>query len=413
MVQGWHKLGKCGDKAVIDKTRLYYGAFEEILSSYMVPSMSHIEFAHTLILAPWDEVPEGLSDKISDPFVSNLRSGRLGLTKKMLEPYTQKAHNNVKKCIKENILSRIHDSEDDKLREEVLNLIQTDSTLSAELKADLEDVARTEELAFFLADAYLLAAKCSVAQKSAKKKTAPRQKQEAVSNIEISDAAGGPSFALAPAAPRQGDNGGGRRIYTVDEYNALCALGILSEKIVFNSICDSTIGDERDFVAAREYIGLNVTNIQHMWTHGRITVKNGQEYIIRLYVHNNNANGIFGVSHNTRVAFDVPEESSTQILVYGYIFSDNATPTQYWDSIMFTSDRTFHLDYIFGKALIENYGYASKERGGGKKLSDEIVTKAASKHGVRIGYAEADDGEIPGGYQYTCYVTIHVRAVFD
>ena len=42
----------------------------------------------------------------------------------------------------------------------------------------------------------------------------------------------------------------------------------------------------------------------------------------------------------------------------------------------------FHLEYIYGSALIENRGYASKENGGAKPLSDEIVTKAASNHGV-------------------------------
>ncbi len=216
-----------------------------------------------------------------------------------------------------------------------------------------------------------------------------------------------------------GDNGGGRPSYTIDEINSLSANGQWGNKIVFNSISDSVMGNEKNFVGAREYNGKNVTNAPTVWNGNDITVKNGQEYIIRLYVHNNNPNGMAGVSHNTRVAFDIPEESSTQIQVNGFIFSDNATPSQYWDYVNFNSDQAFHLEYVYGSALLENNAigaYTYDENGvvisGGQKLGDEIVTKAASEHGVQIGYDKLD-GEVPGCYQYANYITIRVKAVFD
>ncbi len=219
-----------------------------------------------------------------------------------------------------------------------------------------------------------------------------------------------------------GDNTGGRRSYTLDQINH----GVLGNKIVFNSISDSVIGDEKNFVGARENTGINA-GIDNVWFGNDITVENGKEYLIRLYVHNNNPNGRDAVSHNTRVAFNLPTISSasnvteggTQVQVNGFIFSDNASPSEYWDYVNFNSDHAFHLEYVYGSALLENRGIGKanydangKYLGGGKKLSDNIVTKAQSEHGVQIGY-DSLNGEIPGCYGYASYVSIRVKVVFD
>lgn len=200
-----------------------------------------------------------------------------------------------------------------------------------------------------------------------------------------------------------GDNGGGRRSYTYEEITKNAASW--GDKIVFNSISNSTIGDEKNFVGARENTGDAGKN--NVWNGNDITVKDGQEYLIRLYVHNNNPNG--AVSKNTRVAFNIPTTSATQVKVNGYIFSDNATPSRYWDYVNFNSDNAFHLEYVYGSALIENNGVG---KNGGRQLSDEIVTKAASNNGIQIGYTSLN-GEVPGCYQYASYITIRVKAVFD
>lgn len=205
-----------------------------------------------------------------------------------------------------------------------------------------------------------------------------------------------------------GDNGGGRKSYTINQINQ----GALGNKIVFNSISNSVIGNEKNFVGARENTGVNA-GIENVWNGNDITVEDGKEYLVRLYVHNNNPNGRNAVSENTRVAFNIPTISAKQVQVNGYIYSDNATPNEYWDYVNFNSDQAFHLEYVYGSALIENRGYASQANGGAKKLSDEIVTKAASNHGVKIGFDKEGDGKIPGCYQYASYITIRVKAVFD
>ncbi len=221
------------------------------------------------------------------------------------------------------------------------------------------------------------------------------------------------SVAMTPSlASAWGNTGALRQSYTYEEINTLQREGKWGNKIVFNSISNSTIGDEKNFVGARENTGINA-GINNVWNGNDITVEDGKEYLVRLYVHNNNPNGYNGVSTNTRVAFNIPTVSAKQVQVNGYIFSDNATPNEYWDYVNFNSDTAFHLEYVYGSALIENNGYASKENGGAKPLSDEIVTKAASNNGIAIGYDQAGDGKIPGCYGFANYITIRVKAVFD
>ncbi len=202
-----------------------------------------------------------------------------------------------------------------------------------------------------------------------------------------------------------GDSNKGRDTYTIDQINN----GDLGDKIVFNSIVDpkGALSDERNFVGARENTGVNA-GANNVWEGNDIKVENGKEYLIRLYVHNNNPGGKDAVSHNTRVAFNVPTTTAKQVTVNGYIYSDNADPREYWDYVNFYSDNAFHLEYVYGSALLENNGIGAN---GGVKLGDEIVTQAES-HGVQIGY-ESLNGEVPGCYEYDNFVGIRVKAVFD
>lgn len=56
-----------------------------------------------------------------------------------------------------------------------------------------------------------------------------------------------------PVAYAWGDNGGGRESHTIEEINS----GILGDSIIFNTISDSVIGNEKNFVGARENTGIN------------------------------------------------------------------------------------------------------------------------------------------------------------
>ena len=226
------------------------------------------------------------------------------------------------------------------------------------------------------------------------------------STLTLAAAAGIVAGAIATPSlvSAWGDNSGGRRSYTIDQINH----GALGDKITFNSISDSTIGDEKNFVGAREYTGVDSGKFNE-WNGNDITVQDGKEYLVRLYVHNNNPWGTDAVATNTKVAFNIPTDSSTRVQVNGYITSDNATPSKYWDYVNFNSDQLFHLEYVYGSALLENNGIG---KNGGRRLSDDIVTKAGSNNGTLIGYSQLD-GNVPGCYQYANYITIRVKAVFD
>lgn len=181
------------------------------------------------------------------------------------------------------------------------------------------------------------------------------------------------------------------------------------DKIVFNSIVNTpNFGDERNFVAAREYNG-DDNGFKNEWYGTSIDVKDGQEYKIRLYVDNNSPHGYEGIAANVRTFFSIPSVSAKQIKVSGFITADNAD--EVWDSVTFKSDQPFHLEYQYGSAILENSGIGkvTAEHALGLPIGDDVVTDV---DGALIGY-DALDGKIPGGYEHVCYITIRVKAVFD
>ncbi len=235
----------------------------------------------------------------------------------------------------------------------------------------------------------------------------------------------------------------GRSSYTIEEINngAIGATPISDGgdyknsdnypgQVIFNTVSDSTIGDEKNFVGARQTDLLEDGRAEGAtpdtkWYGNNIAVTDGAFFVLRLYVHNNNPNGEDAVAENTRVKFSIPSGTSTvneetgkhQIQVNGFINSSNATPSSYWDYINFNGDIPFHLDYVYGSALLNNNKTQAEAAAGGYldnagwALSDDII-KAENTDGVLIG-SDALDGRVPGGYEYANYVTIMVRAVFD
>lgn len=224
-----------------------------------------------------------------------------------------------------------------------------------------------------------------------------------------------------------GDNEGGRPSYTIEEINN-GAIGATSAsdgedyknspdypgQIIFNTISDSVMGDEKNFVGARQCIiredgRANPADPDgYEWDGNNITALDGQYYIIRLYVHNNNPNGFDAVAEDTMVAFNLPHDSASTIEVNGIITSSNAIPSKYWDHVNFNSEdgTPFHLEYLQGSGILENNSIGL----GGLTLSDDIVN--AKSGGTLIGY-DALDGKIPGCYQYDCVVSIKVKVVYD
>ena len=229
-----------------------------------------------------------------------------------------------------------------------------------------------------------------------------------------------------------GENG---EVTTLDEVNR----GLLGDKIIFDSISDvDSVGNEIDFVSAQEADADGKAVDPHgTWEGGDIAVEDGKEYVVRLYVHNNNPGGTDAVATGTKVAVSGIDRSKTnkdgkqEVEVNGFIRSDNSTPKEYWDCIRFNSNTPFHLDYVYGSAMIYNRGAVgttdpisaadimtatdeqlAAQNVTGKPLSDDIVLKAGSEDGTLIGF-DSLDGNVPGCYAYSSYVTIRVKAVYD
>jgi len=193
-----------------------------------------------------------------------------------------------------------------------------------------------------------------------------------------------------------GDSANGRSSYTIAEINA----GKLGDTITFNSISDSKIGDEKNFVGAIESSKIDWSNTGKSnltWNADSINVKDGETYTIRLYVHNNSPKGTDAVAKDVKTTFSLPTNVSNSQTIIGYLDSSNANPGRYWDEVTLKSDSDFYLEYVAGSAKYTN------AKMGTVSLSDEIITS-----GVNVGY-ESLNGEIPGCYEFDGVATIEVK----
>lgn len=212
------------------------------------------------------------------------------------------------------------------------------------------------------------------------------------------------------------DDVGGRTAYTLDEVNH----GAIDGKIIFNSIIDSKIGHEFNFVGARKNTGEN-KGAGNLWNGNAIVAEKNCTYLVRLYVHNNGRFTGEDIAEDVSIRFKITDtlnvtgndvaldgfDSSTGYYgaaVYGYISVPNEEPSMYSDGVKFVSDRPFHLEYIPGTALFQNTGIGKKP---GYRLDDNIIWNF-----IPIGYSEMD-GRIPADYPYDSYSCITVTPVFD
>ncbi|MCA9309159.1 DUF11 domain-containing protein [Candidatus Saccharibacteria bacterium] len=186
--------------------------------------------------------------------------------------------------------------------------------------------------------------------------------------------------------------GPSRTTYTVDHP---------ADHITFNSIVDNPhVGDEREFVSIKD-----ASNTTGGGWRDSVTVEEGKEYLVRIYAHNNAASSLNLTAENTRVKAGVPTTTGTSVMITGFVSADNAQPTEVWDDIKLSSDKTFNVAYVPGSARIYNNGYAAG--GNGQPLPDSIVTSA----GAKIGY-NGPDGKVPGCFQYDNYIYFKVKPQF-
>ncbi|MDK2898862.1 MAG: hypothetical protein PWQ10_49 [Patescibacteria group bacterium] len=168
-----------------------------------------------------------------------------------------------------------------------------------------------------------------------------------------------------------------------------------ADHVTFNSITNNpNYGDERNFVTIKDADN----TAKGGWTDD-ITIQNGKEYYVRMYVHNNAAANLNLVAENVVANFNVPTQTAKRIQIDGYISSSNAKPDKIWDQAVFSSDSDFNMTYVAGSATYTNNVFTA-----GTALPDTVVSSGAT-----LGYDKLD-GKIPGCYKYDGLVIFKVKA---
>jgi len=169
--------------------------------------------------------------------------------------------------------------------------------------------------------------------------------------------------------------------------------------VTFNSITDNPhIGDERNFVGARR------RGSTDLWS-SDLTISRGNEYVIRMYIHNNAADGLALVAEDVRASINVPDGRGRKVAISGVLDSSNAIPSQIWDQVRLHADEDFRLEIVPGSARFSNNTWLWPNDIG---ISDSLFTE----EGVLLGF-DALDGRIPGCFRYAGYLTFIVRPQFS
>ncbi|MDB5182411.1 MAG: exported protein of unknown function [Candidatus Saccharibacteria bacterium] len=165
-------------------------------------------------------------------------------------------------------------------------------------------------------------------------------------------------------------------------------------------------GDERNLTRIAPVVsGQNAVDAD--FSKENVTATAGNEYWVRVYVHNdanqtlNDAeHNYVGVATNTKVRVAIAQGQANGIDVMGYVSADNAVDPVVYDTGTLVNDtQKFSVSYVPGSASILNQAHLS-----GTPLSDDI----AGANGVQIGYDQMD-GKLPACFQYSAYVFVKVK----
>jgi len=162
--------------------------------------------------------------------------------------------------------------------------------------------------------------------------------------------------------------------------------------VVFDSFTNNpVVGDERPFLAG----SLNGANVQD-----RLKVKDGDEVVVRAYVHNNADATLMGsesktVAKNVMFKLIVPTASQSDTNIIGFISASNASPAMINDTMSVYGDSAFTLEYVKGSAQWMHAADGVHQTT--TKLSDSVVADGASL------------GDINGCFAYSGYVTVKVK----
>lgn len=169
-----------------------------------------------------------------------------------------------------------------------------------------------------------------------------------------------------------------------------------ADYVTFNSITDAPgFGDERNFTWARP-----VNGPASSWQTDELNVADGQEYFIRVRVHNNAAASLGLVARNTRVSASVPTTMSESINVQATVSADNANPREVWDGVVLKGSERFSVGYVPNSARY----YNDRNLSSGFEIPDSLYTTA----GAQVGF-ESMNGDVPGCNEFAGALMFKVK----
>jgi uncharacterized repeat protein (TIGR01451 family) len=172
--------------------------------------------------------------------------------------------------------------------------------------------------------------------------------------------------------------------------------------VTFDSITDNpNYGDERTFFDAKPASDTSLGGFND-----KNTVTDGQEMLLRIYVHNNAADNLNesgkGIAHDAKARIWLPEVTADTMRANAYISASNAAPVEVADTTDLIGGDKFNVAYVPGSATMYTNAVPA-----GYKLSDTIVG-----NGAPIGYT-GPNGDIPGCFKYTGIITIKVKVKME
>ena len=172
-----------------------------------------------------------------------------------------------------------------------------------------------------------------------------------------------------------------------------------ADHIVFNSITNNPVyGDERQFASIKD-----ASNTAAGGWQSTVNAEAGKEYLVRVYVHNNASDKLGLVATNTRVMAALSTATGTSVPITTYVSADNASPKEVYADVKLTSAQNFNIAYVPGSAMF----YNNVTGQAGRAVSDTLVNGT----GALVGY-NANDGKVPGCFQYAGYLTFKVKPQF-
>lgn len=173
-----------------------------------------------------------------------------------------------------------------------------------------------------------------------------------------------------------------------------------ADYITFNSITNNPAhGDERNFVQIKEKNASNATYTE------KLNIKEGKQYTVFVYFHNNAAANLNLVARNTRARVQLPKlaKAGQDTRITGFVTADNARPSEVWDEVYVRADKNLNIQYIANSAKIFSKGAVN-----GKTLSNDLFNNT----GALLGYNSLN-GEVPGCHDFAGYLTFDFRVVGD